>query len=109
MKVFEIAEKLNIKMAVEGENHDVESVYCGDFLSFAISKQGEQACWLTVMNNVNVMGVASLCDTSMIVLCDGTTPDENMSARAKMMGVSIFTTDKSVYQTATELFLLGIK
>ncbi len=109
MKVFEIAEKLNVKKQVEGENHDVESVYCGDFLSFAISKQGEKACWLTVMNNVNVMGVASLCDTSMIILCDGTSPDENMSKRANMMGVSIFSTEESVYQIAVKLSQLGIK
>ncbi len=109
MKVFEIAEKLQIKTHIKGENHDVESVYCGDFLSFAISKQGEKSCWLTVMNNVNVMGVASLCDTSMIILCDGTTPDENMLKRAEMMSVSIFSTEKSVYQMAVELSNLGIK
>lgn len=103
MKVFEIAEKLNLKMAVEGENHDVASVYCGDFLSFAISKQEEQSCWLTVMNNVNVMGVASLTETSMIILCDSVSPDEPMAKRAEMMGVSIYVTDKSVYQTAVEI------
>ncbi len=108
MKVFELAEKLGVKLCVEGEDFDVESVYCGDFLSFAISKQDEKACWLTVMNNVNVMGVASLCETSMIILCDGTSPDENMSKRAEMMGVSIFSTEKSVYQIAVAISAFGI-
>lgn len=108
MKVFEISEKLNLQAHVQGENFEVETVYCGDFLSFAISKQGEKACWLTVMNNVNVMGVASLCETSMIVLCDGTTPDENMKKRAEMMEVSIFSTEQSVYQIAVALSKLGL-
>lgn len=103
MKVKEIAEKLNLVACNIGEDREVESVYCGDFLSHAISKQDESAVWLTVMANVNVMGVASLCDTAMIILCDGTTPDDGMNERAKQMDVSVYSTKQSIYQVAVQI------
>ena len=104
MTNFELAKKLDLKCAVEGLSKEIESVYCGDFLSFAMSKQDEKAVWLTVMNNINVIGVSSLCNTSMIILCDETTPDDHMIAKATLIKMPIYLSSESVYKTATQIY-----
>lgn len=101
MKVNEIIEKLNLtaEHIADGER-GIKSAYCGDFLSFSISRQGESCIWFTVMNNVNVAGVASLTDCSLIVLCEGTRPDEALKNRCEHSGINIARTDMSVYDAA---------
>lgn len=105
MKTVDVIEKMGLTPVVMADpNREIKSAYCGDFLSFSISKQGESCIWFTVMNNVNVAGVASLTDCALIVLCEGILPDEGMSLRAKMVGINVATTEKSVYQAAIDYY-----
>lgn len=106
MKVQEIIEKLNLmaENIADGER-EIKSCYCGDFLSFSISRQGDSCIWLTVMNNVNVAGVATLTDCALIVLCEGTHPDEALKAIAQTSGINIARTDMSVYDAAVAFYL----
>ncbi len=101
MKVQEIVEKLNLKEVVICDKmREVNSAYCGDFLSFAISKQGDDCIWFTIMNNVNVAGVASLTDCALIVLCDAVEPDEMLKTRAQSQGINLAISKADVYNTA---------
>ena len=81
---------------------EIKSAYCGDFLSYAISSQEENCIWFTIMNNVNVLGVATLTDCSLIVLCSGVMPDALMLNKAKIQGINICSVEESVYETAVK-------
>ena len=109
MRVRELAEKAGYAVFSEGEDREIESGYCGDFLSNIISRAPDSCAWLTVMNNVNVAAVATLIDCACIVLCEGVMPDEAFAARAKQLGLWVLGAEKNVYETAkTVAALCGV-
>ena len=58
--------------------------------------------WLTVMGNVNSIGVAVLADVACIVLTENAPLDDNAKQKAIENGVIVLTTDKNSYQIASE-------
>lgn len=106
MRVRELAKKAGYAVFSEGEDREIESGYCGDFLSNIISRAPDACAWLTVMNNVNVAAVATLIDCACIVLCEGTAPDAAFSARAQQLGLWVLGTDKNVYEAAKSVAAL---
>ena len=100
MKVSEFAKASGFAVFTSGEEREIESGYCGDFLSNIISRATDACCWLTVMNNVNVAAVATLIDCACIVLCEGVEPDAQLFERAKTAGIWLLGANANVYETA---------
>lgn len=110
MKISEIAQKLDLKIAAgeSGAENEVSGCYIGDLLSLAMARVEEGTLWVTIQTNINVMAVASLQDAAGVILADGFTPDENTAAKADEVGIPIYTTKKSAYEIAKSLAKLGI-
>ena len=118
MKVKELSQKLNLRTLVEGDSERaVEGCYCGDLLSWVMSRIKENDVWLTVMGkapagcawvtvmgNMNSVAVASLAEIGAIVLADGVKPDENAVKRAEENGINIYLSQKPVFDTALEIY-----
>ena len=100
--VDEIAQKLNATIYVKSDKV-VESFYAGDFLSRVMGKAPSKSCWFTVMNIVNVAGVATLADVSLIVLCESVKPDERLIEKCSSEDISLITTDLDVYGAIVKL------
>ena len=100
MTVKEMVEQLGLKVAAgeDGLNWNVSKVYICDLLSFAMSKAPNSCAWITVMNNVNVMAVASLADVSCVILCEGTTPDEQAIKKANDIAIPILLSDLPAFE-----------
>lgn len=88
---------------IHDNNKDTNGVYVGDFLSRAISRASADCCWITIMNNVNVAGVAVMADVAVIVICDGVVPDERLIEKCKEENIGLVTTDKDVYSVCKTL------
>ena len=84
MDVKELIEKLRLKVLC-GENLDkkISGCYCGDLLSWVMSRAQEGDVWLTVMGNVNSIGVAVLADVACIVLTENAPLDKDALARVR--------------------------
>lgn len=82
---------------------EIDGCYCGDLLSWVMSRAEPGNIWLTVMGNVNSIGVAVLADISCIILTENAALDEDARNRAEQQGVVILTTDKNSYQLAAEI------
>ena len=100
MKVSEFAQKSGFSVFSQGEDREIESGYCGDFLSNIISRAPDACAWLTVMNNVNVAAVATLIDCACIVLCENVAPDDALAARAKQLGLWVLGAKENVFEAA---------
>ncbi len=110
MTAKELSEKLALTLAA-GENglgKQVDGCYIGDLLSLAMSRVESDNVWVTIQTNINVVAVSVLTDCACVVLCDGQEPDIQAKEKADVEGVPIFTTEKSAYQIAKELAMLGI-
>jgi len=100
MKPIDFANKYGFELASEGENRDIEGVYCCDLLSMVMGRAKENDALITVMGNVNTVAVGVLADVSCIILCEGIKFDEECLKKAKEQDVCVIYSDKSSFDTA---------
>lgn len=108
MTVDILKEKLDLQyLCGEPVAHEKEihGCYCGDLLSWVMSRANACDVWLTVMGNINSIGVAVLADIACIVLTENAALDEDAKKRAEENDVVILTTSKTTYQLAKEIAL----
>lgn len=103
MNLSEIIDRLSLRIVTGEADREVDGVYAGDFLSRAMSHIGADDLWITIMNNVNVIAVASLTDAAAVLLAENVAlaPDAVEAAKAK--DVTVLSSDKSVYELCVEL------
>ncbi|MBR2447659.1 MAG: hypothetical protein IKK71_01645 [Clostridia bacterium] len=107
MKVKDLVEsgKFNAITLPDGER-DIDGVYVGDLLSWVMGRAQADNAWITIMSNINILAVASLSDTSCIILAEGVTVDDEVKKTALDKEINILTTDMDIYNTA--VYLNGI-
>ena len=105
MQINILAEKLGWKLLTEcdGGDRTAEGCYCGDLLSWVMSRAEEGNVWLTVMGNVNSIGVAVLAELSCIILTENAPLDDDAKKRAEENGVVVLTTAENAYETAARI------
>ncbi len=104
MKVKELA-VLNGFEAVtmpDGER-EIDGVYIGDLLSWVMGRAKADNVWITIMSNVNILAVASLADTSCIILAEGVSVEQDVIDTALEKEINILKTDMDIYNTAVTL------
>ena len=103
MRIEEISKNIDGRILVGNLEADFQNYYAGDFLSRVISKAPEKCAWLTVMNNVNVAGVAVLAEIKLIILCEGVKPTAELYEKCEKENIGIIVTDYGVYETCKRL------
>lgn len=104
MDINELSKALNLEILCGDDlTKQVKGCYCGDLLSWVMSRATDGDVWLTVMGNVNSVGVAVLADIACIILTENASLDDDALARAKQNGVAIFRTDKNSYNMAVAI------
>lgn len=87
-------------------DREICGVYIGDLLSWVMGRAKSDDAWITIMSNVNILAVASLADTSCIILAEGVTIDDELKKTADEKSINILSTDMDIYNTA--VFLNGL-
>lgn len=82
---------------------NVDGVYIGDLLSWVMGRAEQGNVWITIMSNLNIVAVATLADTSVILLAEGVEADESLVDVAKSKGVNILSTPLSSYEAAIKV------
>ena len=103
MTVSDLAGRLEFDIICGDTQREVQGCYIGDLLSWVMSRAQEGDAWLTVMGNVNSIGVAVLADVACIILTENAALDEEALKRAEQNGVIILTTEKNSYRVAAEI------
>ena len=104
MKIKDFKEKLNLKvLTAYDEDKEITGCYCGDLLSWVMSRAKEGDAWLTVMGNVNAVAVAVLTECACIVLTENASLDEAAETKAEMQGICFLQSEKNAYELAVEI------
>lgn len=104
MTVKELSENLGLNILVEGDlSREVTGGYCGDLLSWVMSRCRSGDCWFTVMGNINCAAVAVLTDCACIVLTENAALDDDARKRAEQQDINILQSDKNAYELSVEL------
>ena len=98
MKLSELYTKLDlVPLNVSDDDRSVDGVYCGDLLSWVMSRLSQNFAWVTIMSNINSIAVASLSDASCIIFTENADVSEDVINRAKEQNVNVFKTSKSTF------------
>lgn len=101
MNVSDLKNKLNLTVLTETDlDRSVTGCYIGDLLSWVMGRAQSGDCWITIMNNINIVAVASLTDCSCILLCEGVSAEKDIIAKANNQDIIILQSDKTAYELA---------
>lgn len=104
MKVIELIEKDIFEVVSQGDTErEIGSVYCCDLLSIAMGRAKSDCAWVTVMGNVNTVAVASLTDSSCVILAEGVSLDKLALNRAETQGINVLKTELPVFEAALKV------
>lgn len=90
MTVEQLANTLSLRaLCLPEPEREILGGCAGDLLSWVMSTAKEGDAWVTIMSNVNVVAVASLCDVACVVLAQGVELEEKELNTAKEKGINI--------------------
>ena len=104
MTVVELSDKniFNIVNLADAKQ-EITSIFCCDLLSVAMGKAPADSAWVTVMSNINTLAVAALADVSVVILAQGTIPDDTVRDKAAQQGVNIFCSELPIFEAALKV------
>ena len=103
MKVCELQAHGFTPIALPDGDRVIDGVYIGDLLSWVMGRAQMDNAWITIMSNVNVIAVASLADTSCVILAEGVDLPGELVETALQKGVNILGSSQPIYETAVQL------
>lgn len=104
MTVNQLASELGLSvLSMPDGQREIHGAYIGDLLSWVMGRAEADNVWITIMSNINVIAVATLADTSCVILAEGVTLDEQILSTAKQKGVNILSTEASAYEIAIKV------
>ena len=104
MTFIEFCEKNNLKCLSKGEDKEILGGFAGDLHSWAMAKCEEGFAWFTIMGNINTVAVASLNDVAGVVLCQNSPMNRQALEKAQEEGITIYATDKSMFEMSGLLY-----
>jgi serine kinase of HPr protein (carbohydrate metabolism regulator) len=82
--------------------------YQSDLLSRVIKQTEPDMLLLTIINHINTVATATMCDLSGIILCEGQQPTKTMIDRANEEHIAIVCTDLKSHEVVIDLFQRGL-
>ena len=105
MKINDIISSLELEeVNVCCRDREIENAYTGDLLSWVMTRLDVNCAWITIMNNVNVIAVASLCDASCIIFTENAEISDDVIEKAKAQNINLLRTEKSSFEIS---YLIG--
>lgn len=104
MTVKELTEKYGLSpIALPDPEREVKGCYIGDLLSWVMGRAESDSAWITIMNNINTLAVASLSDVSLVILSEGVTLEADIKNTAEIKGVNVAGTGLSSFEIAVRI------
>ncbi len=101
MTVEELSKKGEFEaVTLPDPERDIDGCYCGDLLSWVMGRAKSSQAWITIMSNINIVAVATLCDVSCIILSEGVALDGDVKNVAEAKGVNVLKTPLPTYEAA---------
>ena len=90
-------------VAMPDGSRTIDGVYIGDLLSWVMGRAQMDNAWITIMSNNNVIAVASLADTSCVILAEGVELSQDLKDLAMAKDTNVLSSLKSAYEMAVTL------
>ncbi|MCQ2423779.1 MAG: serine kinase [Clostridia bacterium] len=107
MNFSALAARLSLEHAAGPVPASFDGVYAGDLLSRVMSRLEKDQLWITIMNNVNVVAVASLSEAAAVILAEDVSLLPEAAAAAEEKGIAVFRTEMTAYEICREISRLA--
>ena len=110
MKVKDILQLNQLRMINKNGslNNEISGIFTCDLLSHVMGHAKEGNAFITVLNNINVLGVASLLDLSCVIFTHGTEVNEDIIKKADELEIPLLMTEQTTYEITIDLYNLGV-
>lgn len=110
MRVKDLVNQPDYRMINSQGNLDneISGIFACDLLSHVMGHAEEGAVLITVLNNINVLGVASLLDLSCVIFTHDTVVNEDIINKANELDIPLLVTSNSTAETTILLHKLGV-
>ena len=104
MTVKEAITAYNLEpLSLPAPDREIRGGYCGDLLSWVMTRLQPDEAWVTIMNNINIIAVAALADAACVILSENAEVDEAVVAKAKEQGVNLLRSPLSSFEVCFSL------
>ena len=90
-------------------NNEISGIFACDLLSHVMGHAHESNLLITVLNNINVLGVASLLDLSCVIFTHDTDVNNDIIKKANELEIPLLVTTKTTAEITIDLFQLGVQ
>lgn len=107
MTVAELASRLALEPVCAAEpDREVTGGYAGDLLSWVMGRAQSGDAWITIMSNTNIIAVATLTDTALIILAEDVRPDSGVAEIAERKGINLYRSAESAFTLSAKVAAL---
>jgi hypothetical protein len=89
-----------VNLSDDADERTLSKVFCCDLLSFAMARNPSDSVWVTVMGNVNTIGVMSLTDGGAVIIAENAALDEIAAKKATEQNITVIMTALPVFEAA---------
>ncbi|MGD0281237.1 MAG: DRTGG domain-containing protein [Dissulfurispiraceae bacterium] len=105
LTVSAIAEKLGLRVAVQGDLSEIVSgCYISDLLSDVMAHSNDHELWITLQTHPNIVAVAVIKGISALILTNGRNPEPATVKKAEAEKVTIMISPHSTFELAGLLY-----
>ena len=109
MKVSELINNDNFELLnTDLIDKEINKVFASDLMSHVMGFAEESDILITVLNNINVMGVASLLDFSGVIFSHNVNVNEAIIKKANELEIPVLKTSLTTSETVVLLDKLGV-
>lgn len=110
MRVNDILNDTNFELLSNesGIKLEIKSFFASDLLSHVMGNAGEGSALITVLNNINVLGVASLLDMSCVIFSHGVKVNDEIIKKSNELGIPLLRTKLTTVSTILILDKIGL-
>jgi len=110
MKVKNLLESEHFQLMSDdsGIENEVNGIFASDLLSHVMGFASERNVLITVLNNINVLGVASLLDLSCVIFSHNIQVKEAIIIKSNELNIPLIRTSKSTSDTVINLYEIGV-
>ena len=111
MKVKDLLESAHFQLISDesGIENEVNGMFSCDLLSHVMGFVSEKNILITVLNNINVLGVASLCDLSCVIFSHNIEVNEAIITKTNELNIPLIRTKLSTSETVITLHKIGVR
>lgn len=109
MKIRDLVTNSEIELINEGLiDNEINHIFASDLMSHVMGFAEESDILITVLNNINVLGVASLLDFSGVIFTHNVNINESIIKKAIELEIPILKTKLSTADTIILLNKMGV-